>query len=167
MSGESQHHSRSLRKGCKRAPHTDRKKTAKHPLYAYTHALRRPAPLLAPASPTTPSRLFCVGLCDSSFAFPRHPLFHPSQGGGKEHTHTSAAILCVGNEPIAFLAIFDERPRGGSLKFLGPKARNFFGSVCLNDCLTTIPVKYCEVCLCSTSHLWSNRYFQALCKCSL
>ena len=78
-----------------------------------------------------------------------------------------AVTMCVGNEKVAFLVNFDERPRGCSLKFMEPKARKFFGSLCLNDCLTTFPVIYCEVCLCSTSHLWSNRCFQALCKCSL
>ena len=51
----------------------------------------------------------------------------------------SDATMCVGNEKIAFLANFDERPKGCSLNyFLGPKARNFFSSLCLNDCLTTI-----------------------------
>ena len=58
--------------------------------------------------------------------------------------------------------------RGGARREIsGPKARNFYGSLCLNDCLTTIPMIYCEVCLCPTSHLWSNHHFQALCKCSL
>ena len=77
------------------------------------------------------------------------------------HTYL-VATLCVGKEPIAFLAIFDERPRGGSLKILGPKARHFFGSLCLNDCLTTTPVIYCDVCLCPTSQFVEQPLFPGI-----
>ena len=108
-------------------------------------------PVLPPAGAGPPSSFCRPSPLDSSDWSASRPRHTPQAGP----LPISAATMCVGNEKIAFLAFFYERPRGCTSRISGPKARNFFGSLCLDDCLTTIPVIYCEVCLCP----WTNKSF--------